>query len=897
MEPLLRDIARHELPFVALLDYLHTSVPLARRDRALLQTIRSMLPTLSESDLMWLEYSWFPPESRRPMRPFDMELADFDRGGRCNNWGAVVSDNYKITRVLTSYYHDAARPVPSLPDGEESEEKASYEAALSSTLNLAAQIPFAIRVHRLWRLRDGDGLARLLSELEGSDADPMLHNERSRLAKLVLKCVEAEHDPSAPLFERLVLRSDMRALHEAVGTEIGGGVSGFEWLLDAWIERAAASLFLPNWESYTIPAPMLSSAALPHAPAMSAAAQSESLRHHLQSALRLTALDIQDTLPLTLTELKRRAVSTGVVTESEWREWREYDRDVLCELMDAVMSAITNERNLQPSTSARSPLSSPGVFAHTPSLLLRTYYATSAIGPAMSLLVQCWIDLAVPLRLQAMATAQSVAWPARCPAGADEAAGIALSMLSRRSGSLKLSFLETLLRVGRRNRISVHFVLMVVRDVARLGHPIAPLECDDRLASAYVSLMDGDYRTDAVQRAVHSVLCVDELHVTSEGAISFGDHASRDRLHRLSVVLPPIERRAWRAALQAWSGVDYGEDGSDEAEDSWFSHIMRPALDAWRRSSDESKADASEAAAAACVSELLDGPTRVAYDDLATRIDDVRRALTQTVTRQEVSHAIRTNELREVSDADMNAIRAEPLLFKYFESFCYRMNETYAGCMGKLSGQVKSNAGGHKVNFGALFNILPDVFGVKAGVALILAPAVIAMRVRSAGQACDFVRLASDPEEFAVVARAVAVRLLSDDRKRRQLRHALAREESQSICMRNIRASMRRLQRSRYDSTISRFAVHDAQVLVDAVMDGDLAYDTVERLRRTGDMSLLASALTGIVIQRTVTNTEENDGNYDGGKFGVVLQSAMGAAKPYAAAAPRLMTSVVSKVL
>jgi len=938
----LQSVARGEADFSVLERALLTSSCVVR-NLQLLQQIRAQLtsPHFAD-DLAWLEHTQWPPAQRRPVRALDVGLSDFDASGRCADWGPVVTDAYKVARVLQAYYDDAARYfVSSLPDGEDVE-RAALDAVQSSTISLAAQIPFAIGLHRVWAARDGDALARLLAEADwcstssststttSASASLLLHNERVRLGRLAVRCVELERDAHSPLFA-LLLRSDMTVLHESVGEVLGlGSASGYEWILDAWIERAATALFAWNWSESSAssqpPAAMLSTAPLP-----ATAARAGSLRQHLQECVRTLAISMNangssasasaSSLSLSLSKMQQRLLHAGVVTAQEWRDWRAFDKDVLCEFIDAVLSQITCEHSTMPARSPSSPLTSPGAFEHSPSLLLRTYYATSAMGPTVALLLDAWVEHVLPLRLDAMARASaSIAWPARCPPAIEEAAGIALGMLSRRSGVLKLAHLERLLRAGRRQRISVHFVLLVVRDVARAGrHPVAPLESDDRRATAqYRAFLDGDFSSVESQRAIHATLACDDLTVcagasagtgaTGAGAaveIAFGSHAARERLHRLSVVLLDLESATWRAALQVWSGLDYGEPGSDQSDDDWWTHVVRPALVSWRASSSSSSSStlgtvpAASASASACVdhaTEMLDGPARVAYDDLAARIADMQRALQQTVQRDEVSHAIRTNEVRETSDADVNAIRAEPLLFKYFEAFCYRMNETYAGCMGKLSGQVKSNAGGHKVNFGALFNILPDVFGLKAGVALVLAPAVIAMRMRSAGQACDFVRLASDPEEFAQLARAVAVRILSDDRKRRQLRYALARDESQSVSLRNIRASVRRMQRSRYDTTVSRFAVHDAQVLVDAVMDGDLEADAVERLRRTGDIEPLANALTAIVIQRTVTNTEEQDGCNEGSKLGVVLQAAAGAAKPYAAA-PRALAAVVSKVL
>jgi len=922
-------VAAGDAYFDSLLQYLSTQSPRLFDARLLFELRAELSDARFADDLLRLEHTVWPADARRPARAVEVGIAEFDASGRCSDWARVVADAYKVGRVLSSYYIDVERHFyTTLPNGEDVE-RAAFDAVQSSAISLAAQIPFAIRLHRLWTARDGDGLARLLDETTAaSSSTRSLHNERVHVGRLAVRCVELEHNAHSALYTML-LRSDLAVLHECVAEAVGVA-NGYEWILEAWIDCAARALFAWDWVAHgTPPAAMLMSDGPGGTTPLS-------LRRQLQEQVRAIAVVNSRTAArcpppaLSHDELHRRLLAKTVVTEPEWREWRAYDKDVLCEFIDAVLAQIVHERSTMPARSPSSPLTSPGAFEHSPSLLLRTYHAASAMGPTIALLLDVWVDHVLPLRLQAMAQARpSIAWPARCPPPCDEPAGIALGMLSRRSGVLKLHYLERLLRAGRRNRISVHFVLLVVRDVARVGrHPIASLEPDDRVATAtYRAFMDGDFSSVSVQRAIHATVACDDMTCepraqsaqgddgeASAVTIAFGSLDGRERLHRLAVVLPPAFDGAhaaspqaaadWRTALQVWSALDYAEPGSEAGDRDWCDHVVHPALSAWRDARDvpqeHDRAASAAAAAAAAVdhaTEMLDGPTRVAYDDLAARIADMQRALSQTVSRDEVSYAIRTNDSSETGDADVNAIRAEPLLFKYFEAFCYRMNETYAGCMGKLSGQVKSNAGGHKVNFGALFNLLPDVFGVKAGVALVLAPAVIAMRMRSAGQACDFVRLASDPDEFARLTRAIAVRILSDDRKRRQLRFALARDEAQSISIRNLRASVRRMQRSRYDTTVSRFAVHDAQVLVDAVMDGDVDCDKVERLRRLGDIAPLANELTAIIIQRTVTNTEEQDGNNEGSKLAVVLQAAAGAAKPYAAAAPRAVASIVSKVL
>lgn len=244
--------------------------------------------------------------------------------------------------------------------------------------------------------------------------------------------------------------------------------------------------------------------------------------------------------------------------------------------------------------------------------------------------------------------------------------------------------------------------------------------------------------------------------------------------------------------------------------------------------------------------------------ELEAIVDARLQRLQDTFVRSEqVSHAIRHNTELEHTEAQMHEIFAQPVLFEYFESLTYKLSEMYAGCVSKMSGQVRGSSGG--INPAIAFEFVPDIFGAKAAVMLIASPIILAMKVRSATQTVSFVHLASDADEFAKLARLTACLVLQDGRKRRQIMLELANDEGAHEVRRKLKRVVLALTSARSRTIVRAMAARDANVLVDAIFDGELSHDTVEHLRRMPDARPLAGKLAALLVQHTVLEADAEE--------------------------------------
>jgi len=263
-----------------------------------------------------------------------------------------------------------------------------------------------------------------------------------------------------------------------------------------------------------------------------------------------------------------------------------------------------------------------------------------------------------------------------------------------------------------------------------------------------------------------------------------------------------------------------------------------------RRSSRQLVEEAAQAASEAAQQGDVAGVVREFQEVLTAVVADMENVPT---TEECVRMAYQDDPQRVKELRDMTVKLRNPRLAhvrQYMEALCFALNELYMASVVQTSGKFTVRSSG-VVGF---VDTIPEPL-VRTSLQVATAGVRAFTHVSECKRAVEITMLASGPVQFEALAREIALRVASHDETILRLNAIYERELQSSALVKSVRAAILLFRRTRVDTKMRETAKEDVGDLMEALRDGELAYD-LDALRASETPLIVAQLMARLLIEK-----------------------------------------------
>lgn len=263
-----------------------------------------------------------------------------------------------------------------------------------------------------------------------------------------------------------------------------------------------------------------------------------------------------------------------------------------------------------------------------------------------------------------------------------------------------------------------------------------------------------------------------------------------------------------------------------------------------RRSSRQLVEEAAQAASEAAQQGDVAGVVREFQEVLTAVVADMENVPTteECVRMAYQDDPQRVRELRDMTVKLRNSQLAH--VRQYMEALCFSLNEMYMASVVQTSGKFTVRSSG-MVGF---VDTIPEPL-VRTSLQVATAGVRAFTHVSECKRAVEITMLASGPVQFEALAREIALRVASHDETILRLNAIYERELQSSALVKSVRAAILLFRKTRVDTKMRETAKEDVGDLMEALRDGELAYD-LDALRASETPMIVAQLMARLLIEK-----------------------------------------------